>query len=65
MEFLKPAPGHLTVESGSYYMDWTVSPSLHCNYTPDEVAAMVGSVLGDPRGWERAGLTARRRDDAR
>ena len=58
MEFTRPAPGHLTLESGTYYMDWEAHASNY-NMTQAEVETYISGVLNGASGWEQAGLVAR------
>lgn len=58
MRFARPAPGNLTLDSGSYYMDWKIDSG---NYGMSDSAAadMVEGYLESSQGWERAGIEAR------
>ena len=63
VQFLRPAPGHLTLEGSTYYMDWRVGMS-HYGMTVPEAEAFIGGILGDSSGWEQAGIVARQTVDA-
>ena len=58
MEFIRPAPGHLTLETGTYYMDWEAHASNY-NMTQGQVESYISGVLNGASGWEQAGLVAR------
>lgn len=63
IEFMRPAPGNLTVEGGSYFADWCAQPP-HLGYTQAEASNLIGSILSDPAGWEAAGITFREVSEA-
>lgn len=58
MQFLEPAPAHLTQDGTTFYADWSVADT-NFGYTKSQVEGWVASALNDSRGLLAAGITPR------